>query len=218
MEIFEKVKTIVKEFLSQDSSGHDVSHAERVFNIAMTIHEKEGGDKEIIGIASLVHDICRPWEKQTGKSHFGDEALEIIRNELLKIKTEESVITKVLDIVAEHDLYDWTIKNDNKSIELKIVQDADNLDAIGAIGIGRTFAFGGSHGRAMYSPGEDLNVTEDYIDTIHNNTTTIKHFYEKLFKLSENMNTEAGKSMAHERHNFMVKFVDQFIAEWNGEK
>jgi len=206
----------VKKFLENESSGHDFFHAKRVFNNANYIQKNEGGDRLIIGSAALVHDICRPFEKKTGKSHFGKEALIIIEDVLRKSKITEDKIKPILEVIKLHDIYDWTEKNKNKSIELQIIQDADNLDAIGAIGIGRTFAFGGASSRPMYIPGENLTFIKDFIDNPNKKTSTIAHFYEKLLKLKQNMNTKTGFRIAEQRNQVMENFLKQFFDEWNG--
>ncbi len=217
-ELFENLKEKVKSFLEKDSSGHDYYHAERVFNLAMLLWKKEGGNLTVIGAAALTHDICRPWEKKTGKSHYGDDALKIIANVLQESDINALELQQILEVVRYHDIYDWTKKMENKSIELQIVQDADNLDAIGAIGIGRTFAFGGAHGLNMYIPGENLNFLKDFIDKPNQNATIIAHFYEKLLKLKDNMNTKTGKDLAKDRHLVMIRFLEEFFAEWEGKK
>ena len=215
-ELFKQIADKVQSVLESESSGHDYYHAERVFNNAMYIHENEQrGDRYTIGIAALVHDVCRPWEKETGKSHFGNEALERIGILLNEIAIETVIINSVLEIVRFHDIYDW----DNpleKSIELQIVQDADNLDAIGALGIARTFAFGGAHDLTMYVPGENLTFTKEFKEDVSHRTTTIAHFYEKLLKLHEHMNTPTGKVLGEARHQRMTSFLNDFFEEWNG--
>jgi uncharacterized protein len=216
--VFYELKPIVREFLEKDSSGHDYYHAERVFNSALTLQKKEGGNIVVIGSAALMHDICRPWEKKTGKLHYGEEALEIIAKELRKTSITKSDLNLALEVIRYHDIYDWTKKMNNKSIELQIVQDADNLDAIGAIGIARTFAFAGSHGLDMYIPGEDLDFTEDFVEDPNHRRSTIAHFYEKLLKLKENMNTKSGQKLAKGRHKVMERFLEEFFDEWEGRK
>ncbi|HEY1096683.1 MAG TPA: HD domain-containing protein [Alphaproteobacteria bacterium] len=216
---FAPIAERVKEFLGSDSTGHDFYHAERVFNNAMLLHAKEQrGDRDVIGIAAWVHDICRPWEKKTGKSHFGYEALEIIREVLESAGIAQDKIPAILDIVSLHDIYDWTAKIE-KTIELQIVQDADNLEALGAIGIARTFAFGGSANRPLYIPNENLEFENDFVDNPTDlGSSTIAHFYDKLLKLSQHMNTSSGKEVAAGRNAFMETFLAQFFAEWAGEK
>lgn len=215
-EQFRNLAQEVQRFLEDESSGHDFYHAERVFNNAMYIQKTEGGDPEVIGTTAIIHDICRPWEKKTGKSHFGDEALQIIKGILEKSSFDEQKIQQVLEVVRFHDVYDWTNKIQGKSIELQVVQDADNLDAIGAIGVARTFAFGGANGLPLYNPGEKLEFANDFVDDPSHRTSTIAHFYEKLLKLRENMNTKTGKELAEKRHKTMEDFLKQFFDEWEG--
>lgn len=212
---FKKIANKVKEVLENESSGHDFYHAQRVFDIATYIQKLEGGDIFIIGASALLHDICRPWEKKTGKSHFGEEALEKIKKILYQIEIPEDKVEPILNVIKFHDIYDWTKKNNDKSIELQIVQDADNLDAIGAIGIGRTFAYSGANSVPMYIPDENLNFTKDFVDGHDYGKSTIAHFYEKLFRLKDNMNTKTGKKLAQKRHKFMKDFLKQFFDEWN---
>lgn len=215
---FQAVANKVKEVLEFESSGHDYFHAERVCNAALYIQEKEGqGDKYLIGVSALIHDVCRPWEKETGKSHFGEEALGRIRGMLESIDERPEVIESVLEIVRWHDIYDWDTPRE-KSVELQIVQDADNLDAIGALGIARTFAFGGAHGLNMYVPGENHDFDKAFVEDPNHRTSTIAHFYEKLLKLSQNMNTETGKKLGEIRHQRMVDFLDNFFDEWDFNK
>lgn len=213
---FASLATRVQAFLEKESSGHDFYHAQRVFQNAMHLQAHEGGDKTVIGAAALVHDIMRPWEKKTGKSHFGKDALATIEQVLRSAHIEKEYVKPILDVVALHDIYDWTNKMKDKSLELQVMQDADNLDAIGAIGIGRTFAFGGVFERPMYVPGERLDFTKDFVEAPKNKTSTVAHFYEKLLKLKDNMNTRTGKRIAERRHAVMEKFLAQFFDEWEG--
>lgn len=217
-ELFDELKVLVRNFLEKDASGHDYYHAERVFNSALTLQAKEGGNLTVIGCAALTHDICRPWEKKTGKVHYGDEALAIIRKVLQETSMSVSDIEATLEVIKYHDIYDWTTKMENKSLELQVVQDADNLDAVGALGIARTFAFGGAHGLDMYIPGENLNFSEDFIEDPSRRKSSIAHFYEKLLKLTENMNTQTGLKLAQGRHLVMERFLEDFFDEWAGRK
>ena len=212
---FKNVANKVTEVLEFESCGHDYYHAERVLNNALYIHEKEDrGDRHVIGVAALIHDVCRPWEKKTGKSHFGDEALVRIKEMLVSVNEKEVMIDAVLEVVKWHDIYDWDNPQE-KSLELQIVQDADNLDAIGALGIGRTFAFGGAHGLNMYVPGENHNFDKAFVEDPNHRTSTVAHFYEKLLKLKDNMNTETGKELGEIRHKRMTDFLDDFFDEWD---
>lgn len=212
---FQKLANAIQSFLAQDSSGHDFDHAVRVYKTALYLQKKEGGDKSVIATAALVHDICRPWEKKTGKLHFGPEALEIIRSVLISAEVDRNQIPKILDIVALHDIYDWSEKKKNKSLELQIVQDADNLDAMGAMGIARTFAFGGAYGLPLYITDESLQFDHDFSENPQERKSSVAHFYEKLLKLQQNLNTQTGKEIGKKRHDFMLRFLDQFFSEWN---
>ncbi|MCA9386347.1 HD domain-containing protein [Candidatus Dojkabacteria bacterium] len=216
--LFEKIKSRVKNVLGTTSADHDYHHALRVFNLANTLQKTEGGDMIIIGCAALAHDYCRPWEKETGKPHFGDEALKIIDKEVLKDLDLTSIqIGQILEVIAKHDIYDWSEKDTSKSLELKIVQDADNLDAIGAIGIARLFSFVGAYNTSMWEPGEDLTFNEDFTHE-KKHTSGIAHLYDKLFKLQDNMNTAAATELAQHRHLIMEQFVEEFMNEWTGKK
>lgn len=210
----------VAAYLNEDASGHDYHHALRVQRLATRIQaEERRGDLTVIQTAALVHDICRPWEKKTGKSHFGPEALKIIRQVLLEAQIEPKLVAPVLEIVRDHDIYDWD-GTQTKSIELQIVQDADNLDAMGAIGVGRTFLFGGVYHSPIYYPGEEADPVhtkfQEHPDRAK--ASIIGHFYEKLLHLAASMNTPTGKRMAQQRHRFMEQFLEQFLAEWRGER
>jgi len=208
----------VRQVLSDSSCGHDYYHAERVFKNALQIQaEEHAGDRYVIGVAALVHDVCRPWEKETGKLHFGEEALERIGVLLEEVAIDSAAIPLILEIVRFHDIYDWD-ESEEKSIELQIVQDADRLDAIGALGIARTFAFGGANGLVMYEPGENLNFEAAFVEDPSHRTTTVAHFYEKLLKLHTNMNTATGQALGAVRHERMEQFLKDFFAEWNVEK
>lgn len=214
--MLEQLKQELQGFFAKDKSGHDFSHAERVLKLAQTLQKSEGGNEQVISVAALVHDMYRPWEKETGKSHFGPEALAMM-NTFLQPFVSEEIIQGVLAVVAKHDIYDWSEKQE-KSIELKVLQDADNLDAIGAIGIGRTFMFGGAYGLPMYIPGEDLDFNDDFVEDPNHQTSTIAHFYEKLLKLKENMNTDMGRQLAEHRTKFMEVFLEEFFKEWEGKR
>lgn len=214
--IFQAIADKVRSVLESESCGHDYYHAERVFKNALHIQALENsGNRYVIGVAALAHDLCRPWEKKTGKSHFSEEALELIQQHLTDAAVPGEHIEAIIDVIRYHDIYDWDTPM-VKSVELQIVQDADNLDAIGALGIARTFAFGGANGLQMYEPGENLDFTKAFIDNPKHRTTTIAHFYEKLLKLQDNMNTLTGKQLGKIRHERMELFLQDFFAEWNG--
>ena len=209
----------VEKLFMKDSSGHDTSHLERVMRLALYIQTKEGGDKLVIGVSAYLHDIHRILQNEKGAYCTPKESLPIIRKLLKKAKFPEEKIPEVLHCIECHEEYNWNNpENRNSDIETLILQDADNLDAIGAIGIARTFAYGGSHNRPVYNPASPINKNCDYSEeTGLEDPSTIHHFYHKLLKLAEHMNTETAKKIAEQRSSFMRKFLDIFLKEWDGE-
>lgn len=201
----------VKEKLEGAEAGHDWFHIERVWKLSRKIAEKENCNIEVVELSALLHDIADP------KFHNGDEtlALKISREFLESQNTSENIIEQVLFVIKNISFKNRGEAPKNLPIELKIVQDADRIDAIGAIGIGRTFNFGGFKNNPMYDPNikPSLNMSKE--EYKKSNGTTINHFYEKLLLLKDLMNTSEGKKIAEERHDFMLKFLDQFYKEWN---
>lgn len=202
----------VKQKLNGAEAGHDWFHVERVWKIARQIQQQEGGDLQIIELAALLHDIADP------KFHNGDEelALRISRQFLNDKDLPENVIDEVLFIIKN-----ISFKNRSETqaqelpLELKIVQDADCLDAIGAIGIARTFNFGGFKNNLMYHPDVPPKTWMSKEEYKKSEGTTINHFYEKLLLLKDLMNTKTAKKMAEKRHDFMLLFLEEFYREWN---
>lgn len=209
----EKTINFVKQKLEGAEAGHDWFHIERVWKLSKKIAEKESGNLEVIELSALLHDIADP------KFHNGDETLATkISSEFLKsINVEKKTIEQVLYIIENISFKNRGQAPEIPSIELQIVQDADRLDAIGAIGIARTFNFGGFKNNLMYHPDiqPQLNMSKE--EYKKSNGTTINHFYEKLLLLKDLMNTETAKKIASERHDFMLKFLDEFYKEWKVE-
>ena len=203
----------VKEKLEGAEAGHDWFHIERVWKLSKKIAEKEGGNLEVIELSALLHDIADP------KFHNGDEtlALKISKNFLEEIHVEGELIEQVLFVIKNISFKNRAEAPENPPLELQIVQDADRLDAIGAIGIARTFNFGGFKNNLMYHPEIKPNLGMNKKEYKKSNGTTINHFYEKLLLLKDLMNTETAKKIASERHNFMLQFLDEFYKEWNVE-
>ncbi|GAE64670.1 HD domain-containing protein [Chryseobacterium indologenes] len=201
----------VKEKLEGAEAGHDWFHIERVWKLARKIAETENCDKDVVELSALLHDIADP------KFHNGDETIapKISREFLEKQNVPNETIEKVLFVIENISFKNRDQAPVNPPIELQIVQDADRIDAIGAIGIARTFNFGGFKNNPMYDPAAkpDLNMSKEQYKK--SNGTTINHFYEKLLLLKNLMNTEHGKKMAEERHDYMLNFLDQFYKEWN---
>ena len=203
----------VKEKLAGAEAGHDWFHIERVWKLSKKIAEKEGGNLEVIELSALLHDIADP------KFHNGDEtlALKISKDFLEEIHVEAELIEQVLFVIKNISFKNRAEAPENPPLELQIVQDADRLDAIGAIGIARTFNFGGFKNNLMYHPEIKPNLGMNKEEYKKSNGTTINHFYEKLLLLKDLMNTETAKRIASERHDFMLQFLDEFYKEWNVE-
>ncbi|KQS91500.1 HD domain-containing protein [Chryseobacterium sp. Leaf394] len=207
----QKTIEFVKQKLEGAEAGHDWFHIERVWKLSKKIAKTENCNMEVVELAALLHDIADP------KFHDGDEtlALKISRELLEKLEVDESVIMEVLFVIKNISFKNRGEAPKDLPIELKIVQDADRIDAIGAIGVARTFNFGGFKNNLMYHPDiqPKLNMSKD--EYKKSDGTTINHFYEKLLLLKDLMNTDEGKKIAGERHQFMISFLDQFYKEWN---
>ena len=204
----------VQDTLAGAESGHDWYHIERVWKNAKAIAQAEPVDLFVVELGALLHDIAEP------KFHGGDEDLgpKVAEDFLTAQNVPADIVAHVKNIIR-HISFKKTFDEDTwTSPELQVVQDADRLDAIGAIGIARTFMYGGHKNNQMHDPDVKPNLNMDKTTYKAGNTTVINHFYEKLLKLKDLMNTETGKQLAEERHQFMENFLTQFHAEWNGEK
>lgn len=201
------IKEYVKEKLSMDSSGHDYWHIERVVNNAQKILPFETADNLKVIVSAWLHDIG-DYKLNNGK----DKTKEIVFPLLISLEFSEDFAEEIIQIISEVS-YKGGHNSTPSSLEAKIVQDADRLDAIGAVGIARAFAYGGSKGRELYNPEESPNEYIDMDSYKKNTSCTINHFYEKLLKLKDLMNTETAKKIALERHNYMINFLDEFHKE-----
>jgi len=213
-ELIKKTEQFVKQRLSAESTGHDWWHAVRVINIAKRIHEVEGGDWLIIHLGLLLHDVG---DRKVINEDNDDYT--IAENFLRDIHVDQSLIDRIMNIIKTMS-YSKSFDNTEKdsSIEFYIVQDADRLDAMGAIGIGRTFAFGGSRGRLLYDPEYEVKGFTSSEEYKKSTSSTLHHFDEKLFLLKDSVHTETARKIAVERDEFMHQFVDQFMDEWDGKK
>lgn len=212
--IIEKIVQHVKNKFLGESSGHDWWHIYRVWHTAKTIAHEEKADMYVVELAALLHDIA-DWKEYEGDLTVGPK----VAGELLSdLNVDQDVIKKVQEVISQVSFKGAGVDTTPTTLEAKVVQDADRLDALGAIGIARTFMYGGNKNRVMHDP----DVKPVFHDTkeSYNKTegTTINHFYEKLLLLKELMNTSAGKKMAQERHSFMESFLEQFYAEWEGDR
>ena len=210
-DIIERTIAYVRSELSGIEAGHDWEHVKRVWRLAKYIAESEKVDVFVVELGALLHDIA------DSKFHGGSEDVgpEKAANFLISLHVDEMVIDQVVKIIKNISYKGGNHVQEFKSPELDVIQDADRLDAMGAIGIARTFNFGGYKNRPLYDPEirPDLNMDkETYKQRL---SPTINHFYEKLFLLKDRMNTAEGKRLAQDRHSFMVEFVDRFFEEWD---
>ena len=214
-EIIHQTIEFVKTQLKDAEGGHDWFHIERVYNNALLIAKTETVDGLIVALGALLHDIA------DSKFHDGDETVgpKIAREFLFNLNIDSIVIEHVIKII-ENISFKSSLNTTQKfkSPELDVIQDADRLDAIGAIGIARCFNYGGFKDRALFDPSikPNMNMSKEEYKT--SNAPTINHFYEKLLLLKDKMNTKTGRLIAADRHDFMEDFLNQFYAEWDGKK
>lgn len=213
MNKFEQTIAFVKHELKNAESGHDWFHIERVYKNALNILDSEQGDKEVVIYAALLHDIA------DSKFHGGDETIGPRKAAvfLKSIFVDESVVDHVVQIIENISFKGGNFERNFSSPELFIVQDADRLDAIGAIGIARTFNYGGFKNNLIHDPENSPKMHMSKEEYKKHKGTTINHFYEKLLLLKDLMNTQTGKQIAEKRHQYMLGFLSQFYAEWDGE-
>ena len=210
--IIDDALDFVKEVFSTDFSGHDYFHTLRVYKMAVRIAQEEGANQEIVDLAALLHDVDDI--KLSPETHeHKDRAVGFLRQHVVEEATIQAICTAIDEVS-----FSGTDSVVPSTLEGMCVQDADRLDALGAVGIARAFAYGGSHGRSMYDPDElpTLNMSgEEYHS---HKSTSLNHFYEKLFLLADMMNTRSGKELGKAREKYMHEYVDQFLDEWNGKR
>ncbi|AMM52222.1 phosphohydrolase [Rufibacter sp. DG15C] len=211
--IFETAKH-VEQLFAGEGSGHDWWHIRRVWKTALSIGEQEGADTTVVQLGALLHDIA-DWKFHDGNEEAGPQAATAW---LQSLNAPQEIISQVGTIVKEVTFKGAGVETSPSTLEGKVVQDADRLDAIGAIGIGRAFAYGGHKGREMYNPSILPELHDTFEAYKKNQAPTLNHFYEKLFLLKDRMNTAAGKRMAQDRHEVMQAFVQQFLSEWHSQE
>ncbi len=211
-DIIQKTAGYIKQEFSDDSSGHDWWHIYRVWKNALAICEHEKADEFIVQLAALLHDLD-DWKFNDS----GDETPLRARAWLDSCNVDISVAESVCEIIRHISYKGVGVENKMNSLEGFIVQDADRLDAIGAIGIGRAFAYGGYKNRPMYDPDSPPRMHASFEEYRNSKSATINHFYEKLLLLKDMMNTAAAKKIAEQRHEVMLRFLDQFMREWDGK-
>lgn len=213
-QLVEETINFVKKTLKHAEGGHDWFHIQRVFNNSILIARTENVDLLVVSLGALLHDIA------DAKFHNGDESVgpKIAKLFLASLDVNKKTITHVVNIIT-HISYKNSLEKGSigkfNSLELQVVQDADRLDAIGAIGIARAFNYGGFKNRTMHDPDIPPNLKMTKAEYKKSKAPTINHFYEKLLLLKEKMNTKTGKQLAEQRHQYMLNFLEQFYQEWN---
>ena len=210
-QIINKTKEYVKSKLEGEGTGHDWWHILRVYKTSVYIGKKENADLLVVELAALLHDIA-DWKFNEGNSDIGPK---ISREWLESLGVSDIIINKITNIIRTMSFKGGTTNSKQETLEGKVVQDADRLDAIGAIGIARAFAYGGFKERELYNPNINPQKYKDFNQYKESVGTTVNHFYEKLLLLKDLMNTASAKSMAMERHDFMENYLNEFFIEWN---
>jgi len=207
--IIRKTEHFVKEKLADDASGHDWWHIERVRRLGCYLAKQEGADLFIVEMAALLHDIAD--EKIAGSEESGMQAVQQWLWQLPLSRAESEHIVSAISTVS----YKGGHSHPPQTVEAMVVQDADRLDAIGAIGIARAFMYAGNRGHLLYDPTLPVRETMTKEQYRHERSTAIHHFYEKLLKLKDLLNTESAKKLAEHRHQFLEQFLQQFYREWD---
>lgn len=210
--IVAKTEAYLRETLAGDGTGHDAWHVLRVRRLALHLARHEGADPYVVELAALLHDIA-DW-----KFHDGDEEVGPRRaiEWLAALGVEPEVVEEVGAIVRDLSFKGAGVEARPLSLEGKVVQDADRLDAIGAIGIGRTFAYGGHKGRPLYDPAVPPEAHASAERYKANRSPTLNHFHEKLLLLKDRLNTATARALAERRHRYLEEFVERFLEEWEG--
>jgi len=208
--IIKNIENQVESLFLAEGTGHDWFHINRVRNRALEIQEKEGGNRVIIELAALLHDIS---DHKFNGGDF-DKGAVVSREMLDQFEIDERTKNAVTEIVKNVSFKGSGESDKMKTLEGKIVQDADRLDAIGAIGIARTFAYGGAIGQSIYNPSIPPKENQNKEDYVKERSHTINHFYEKLLLLKDRMHTETARKMAEKRTKFMREFLTEFYEEW----
>lgn len=214
MSVIANTITFVKQQLHDAEGGHDWFHIERVYKNALLIAQGETCDLDVVKLGALLHDVA------DSKFHDGDETVgpKVAREFLESQNVAEETIQHVINIIENISFKGGNFEKKFNTIELEIVQDADRLDAIGAIGVARAFNYGGFKNRALYNPDIQPNLNMSKEEYKKSDSPTVNHFYEKLLLLKDKMNTSSGKKIAEQRHVYMEQFLSQFYAEWEGHK
>ncbi len=213
-ELLERTKNLIREHCENETTGHDFWHIWRVCQNANKIYEKEKGNPFIIQMICLLHDIYdHKFYTGNPREKLAETLAKLDTEQILTASDKENIIESCVNLGYASNV----VEKKELSQEGKIAQDADRLDAVGAIVIARTFVYTGKQERPMYLPGEEQAVSaEEYQKS--GSKTSIGHFYDKVLKVKDKMNTQTAKELAKERHQFVEAYLDEFLAEWNGRK
>jgi uncharacterized protein len=211
-QIIQQTAVYVRQEFEHDSSGHDWWHIYRVWKNALALCQHENADIFTVELAALLHDLD-DWKLNPSTDGTPVRAAAWLR----QMEVDPAVSAHVCEIIAHLSYKGAGVENKISSLEGMLVQDADRLDAIGAVGIGRAFAYGGHAGRPLYDPDEPPQMHQSFEQYKNSRSATINHFYEKLFLLKERMNTPTAKRIAEARHAYMEEFVARFLREWDGK-
>jgi len=212
--ILESLEKKIKALFGAEGTGHDWHHINRVRNTALKIGDAEGADLFVVELAALLHDIADHKFHNHDLTVGPERAQEIVLEET----NDTDLAQRVATIVSEISFKGAGVETPVSSLEAAVVQDADRLDALGAIGIARAFAYGGHKNRPIYDPEIESSLHDNFEDYAKKGTHTINHFYEKLLLLKDRMNTDSGRKIAEERHRFMEEFLDRFYEEWKSDQ
>lgn len=210
--LIQRTEAHVRSVLDGEGTGHDWWHVDRVRRIALHLAKPEGADPLVVELAALLHDIA-DWKFAGGDETAGPRAA---REWLVRCEVPAATIDHVCGIIEKLSFKGAGVATDMPTLEGRCVQDADRLDALGAIGIARTFAYGGHKGQPIHDPRIDSELHADFHAYRTKSGTSLNHFYEKLLLLKDRMQTDAGRALAAERHAFLEEFLRRFLAEWNG--
>jgi uncharacterized protein len=212
--IIENTAAFIQEKFAVEGSGHDWPHIRRVWHVARALAAQEPGtDQEVVELAALLHDIA-DWKFHNGDYEAGPRAARVW---LQSQQVPEATIARVEQVIREVSFKGLGVETPVTSPDAAVVQDADRLDAIGAIGVGRAFAYGGHKGRPMHDPATPPVSHADFEQYKQSTAPTLNHFYEKLLHLKDRLHTPGARQLAEERHHFMQTFVAQFLREWDSE-
>jgi uncharacterized protein len=210
-DVIARTADYVRDLLADDSSGHGWWHIERVWKTALSLAEREGADCYVVALAALLHDVD-DWKLRPGAAEDGPV---LARAWMQRCGVDPAVIGQVCDIIEHLSYKGAGVATPMRTREGMVVQDADRLDALGAIGIARAFAYGGHKGRPLHDPQERPQLHASFEHYQASQSSTINHFYEKLLLLQDRMNTETARALARQRTDFMRAFLDEFLREWD---